>query len=119
MLEEKIKEYFELKNNIDKMVEHKEALGAEIKGLLSNEPDQTYTTAGGLKATVVNSTTFKYDDKTAIIEYLTKKGLGDIYLTKDISTKKLNAELKNEGMLYENLKTYLTKTVTESLKVTE
>ena len=113
MLDNLIKEFIELKEQEKQLAERKKDLTEKIKSMI---PSGKYE-KDGLKVQVVKSTTFKYDDQTAIINYLTQKGLSDVYIVKSIDTKKLNAELKNEGALYNALKPYTTKTITESLRI--
>ena len=118
MLEEMLKEYLELKKQEDEIAAKKEELGKKIKEELKNLPGRKYD-ANGLKASITDKTTFKYDDEAAIVNYIIQKGLSEIYLSKKIDATKFNKELKNEGMLYESVKPYLTKNVSEALSVSE
>lgn len=118
MINEKIKAYYELKNKIDELTKEKEQLGEEIKDMLSQEPNKTWE-GDGLKAKLVERVTYKYTDETAILSYLTQKGLSDVYLTKKIDSTKLNKELKNKGQLYEALKPSFVESVSDSLTVQE
>lgn len=116
-LQEKVKRYYEIKKQIDDLTSLKDSLGEEIKDLLVNEPDKKYEDNEGYSARSTNRITYKYNDETGIIDYLTRKGLADIYLAKKIDTTKLNKELKNEGELYKALDKFVTKNITESLEV--
>lgn len=116
MLEEMLKEYLEWKAKKDEIETYLKSLGDKIKTELKKLPEMKYN-ANGYKASITNKTTFKYDDETAIINYITQKGLSDIYLNKSINTTKFNTELKNEGVLFENVKNYVTKNISEALTV--
>ena len=118
MLEEMLNEYLELKRQEDELAAKKEELGNKIKAELKNLPGRKYT-ENGFKATLTDKVTFKYDDEAAIVNYIIQKGLSEIYLSKKIDATKFNKELKNEGMLYESVKPYLTKNVSEALSVSE
>lgn len=115
-LAEKVEEFYALKTELEELEHKKEQLGLEIKALLQEEPDLTFE-CDGYKATLVPRTTFTYQDETSILTYLIQKGLGEVYLTKKINTTKLNKELKTGGQLYESLKNYVTKTVSNQLNV--
>lgn len=115
-LAEKVEEFYALKTELEELELKKEQLGLEIKTLLQGEPDLTFE-CDGYKATLVPRTTFTYQDETSILTYLIQKGLGEVYLTKKINTTKLNKELKTGGQLYESLKNYVTKTVSNQLNV--
>lgn len=115
-LEQLLEEYTNIKNQIDLLNNKKNELSEEIKDILDSMGGK-YSN-NGYKAAIVEKVTFTYDDKTAIINYIIKKGLKDIYLTTEISSTKLNTELKKGGTLYERLKKYMTKNITESLTVT-
>lgn len=117
ILDEKLKKYYEIKRQIEDLTSLKESLGLEIKGLVINQPDKKYENAEGYSAKSVTRTTYKYLDETAIIDYITKKGLSDIYMTKKVDSTKLNKELKNEGELYTALKPYVGKIVSDTLEV--
>lgn len=115
-LEQLLEEYTNIKNQIDLLNTKKNELSEEIKDILDSIGGKY--SDNGYKAAIIEKTTFTYDDKIAIINYIIKKGLKDIYLTTEISSTKLNNELKKGGTLYERLKKYMTKNVTESLTVT-
>ena len=114
-LEQLLEEYTNIKNQIDLLNNKKNELSEEIKDILDSMGGK-YSN-NGYKAAIVEKVTFTYDDKTVIINYIIKKGLKDIYLTTEISSTKLNNELKKGGTLYERLKKYMTKNITESLTV--
>lgn len=92
------------------------SLGEKIKEELKKLPNNKYE-ENGFKATITNKTTYKYTDESAIVNYIIQKGLSDIYLSKEISTTKLNNALKEKGQLYENLKSYVSENITEALTV--
>lgn len=85
--------------------------------MLVNEPDKKYEDNEGYSAKSISKITYKYTDETGIIDYLTRKGLSDIYLIKKIDTTKLNKELKNEGELYKAVDKFVCKNISESLEV--
>ena len=116
-LDEKIKRFYDLKKQIEDLTILKESLSDEIKNLIINEPDKKYENSDGYLVKCISRITYKYADETGIVDYLTKKGLSDIYMTKKIDSTKLNKELKNEGELYKALKNYIVKNVSESLEI--
>lgn len=116
MLEEMLKEYLEIKKQEDEITAKKAELGAKIKEELKKLPNRKYD-ENGIKASVTDKVTFKYNDEAAIVNYIIQKGLSDIYLNKKIDTTKFNNELKKEGLLLENVKNFVTKNTTESLTV--
>ena len=116
-LQEKVKRYYEIKKQIDDLTSLKDSIGEEIKDMLVNELDKKYEDNEGYSAKSINRITYKYNDETGIIDYLTRKGLSDIYLVKKIDTTKLNKELKNEGELYKALDKFVSKNISESLEV--
>lgn len=116
MLEDMLKEFIELKKQEDELKAKENELASKIKEELKKLPKSKYD-ANGIKATITNKTTFKYDDEVAIMNYIKSKGLKDVYLTYKINTTKFNEELKKEGTLFENVKGYVTKNLTEALTV--
>lgn len=116
-LDELIKEYEVACAEVDVATAKKDELANEIKEQLQGKLGKTFTTEDGTNAKLVESVRFTYDDSVAIINYLTQKGLKSTYITESIDTKKLNAELKKAGTLYDGVKPYVTKTITESLRV--
>ena len=118
-LDEKIKKYFELKQEIERLDAEKEELSESIKAMVGIFPDQAYTTPDGYSAKVVSKTNYKYADETAIINYFNNKKLGDIYLIRKIDTSKLNKELKTHGVLYNDLSNYIVESISDSLTVKE
>lgn len=116
-LEKNIEEYQRVLSELEKLTNLKNELNVKIKEQLKVEDDYKYLTKDGIKAQLVESTKFTYNDETAIINYLKKNKLKSIYMVESIDVKKLNAELKKDGLLYDSLKTYLSKNTVESLKV--
>lgn len=118
-LDSLVRQYLSVKIEEEAIVARKNELADKIKELLENEPNGKYVTEGGTKATLVEKTTFKYNDETAIMNYLTMKGLKDVYMVKKIDTTKFNAELKVKGALFEDVKSYITESKQKSLTITE
>lgn len=116
-LDEKIKRYFELKDEIAVLETEKDQLSESIKAMIGVFPDQAYTTPDGYSAKLIEKTTYKYNDETAIIKYLNDKNLADTYMVKKFDTTKINKELKNHGILFNDLKEYISEVLTESLTV--
>ena len=116
-LERQIEEYEKVSEEIENLTKIKTELGNSIKEKLKAEENKKYLTELGVQAQLVESTKFTYNDETAIINYLKKNKLKSIYMLESIDVKKLNAELRKDGLLYDSLKNYLSKTVVESLKV--
>lgn len=117
-LESLLEQFLEIKRQEEALAEKKEVLSNQIKLLLEKEPNMKYKGANS-KASLVEKITYKYNDEIGIISYLTMKGIKDIYTTSKINTTKLNTELKNKGILYENIKNYITENKTMSLSVSE
>ena len=114
MLDNLIKEFKQVQDEIDSLEKRKEELSTQLKSLI----EEKYVTKDGkYVATIVEKSTFKYNDEKAIIDYLTKNNLNDIYLTTKINTTKFNKELKEKGKIFENVKPYITETLTEALTV--
>ena len=109
--------YVDIKRQEEELVSRKNDLADKIKSLLENEPNGKYESSTGLKATLVEKTVFKYNDETAIINYITKKGLKDIFLVKKIDAIKFNNELKTKGSLFEDVKSFVIESKQKSLTV--
>lgn len=118
-LETKIKKFYDLKALIEQLTDEKDKLAQNIKEDLEKEVDHKFETEDGYNAKLTEKTNFTYLDEGAIFNYIISKGLSDVYISKKIDTVKLNKELKTEGYLYEAIKPYLTKTVSNSLSVTK
>lgn len=116
ILDEKIKEFYELKTQVDQLNERKDALNKEIKELMIQNGIDTYSNEE-LNSKLVYKTNFKYLDEVGIINYLTQKGLSNIYMVNKIDTTKLNKELKAKGQLFESLKNYINKEESATLTV--
>lgn len=116
-LDEKIKKYFELKEEIEKLESQKEELSNSIKTMIAIFPEQSYTTPEGYSAKVVTKTNYKYVDETAILNYLDKKKLTEMYVVRKLDTTKINKELKNHGLLFKDLKDYINENLVESLTI--
>lgn len=116
-LDELIKEYGEISAQLEELNTRKDEIGKEIKELLKDKVGKEYTTENGVVAKLTDRVTFTYDDTTALVNYLISKGLKNTYITESIDTKKFNAELKKSATLYDGVKPYITKTVSEVLKV--
>lgn len=117
-LETLLEQFVKLKKQEELLAERKELLSKKIKNLLEKEPNMKYDGSKS-KASLVEKTTYKYDDEIGIISYLTRKGIKDMYTSQKINTTKLNSELKNKGTLYENIKGYITENKTLALTVSE
>ena len=119
-LQNKITEYKKLADNIDELTKAKKQLSSEILTELESTGEMVVTTPEGIKATVVEKTTIKYLDETAIIKYLRDNNIEGTYETKIVTTK-LNSKLKdNKNLtLQESLKPYYSQTTARELKVTK
>lgn len=116
-LERQIEEYEKVLEEIEKLTKIKTELGDIIKERLKEEKIKKCLTELGTEIQLVESTKFTYNDETAIINYLKRNKLKSIYMVESIDAKKLNAELKKDGLLYDSLKAYLSKNIVESLRV--
>ena len=111
-----LEQYQNIKTREEEIKKEKEELGNKIKELLKHNENNKYE--GNLyKASIVNKTTFKYNDVSGLMQYVVSKGLSDLYLVKQINTTKFNKDLKQKGKLYEDVKGYITEQITESLTV--
>jgi hypothetical protein len=113
MLETLLKEYKDVCIKMEELKTVKEELNDRIKSLMTGKSYDGIN----YKATLTERTTFKYNDEVAMLNYIKKKGLSHLYIVEQIDTKKLNAELKLGKTLYNDIKPYIEKTITESLKV--
>lgn len=116
-LNELINEYNKVCVEYEEIAQRKAELAEEIKYELQGKIGKTYTTENGINAKLVESVRFTYDDEVGIRNYITQKGLKSTYIVETIDSKKLNAELKKSTTLYDDIKHYVTKTITESLRV--
>lgn len=117
MLEEDVKKYIELKEQIEKLSAEKDILSNSIKEALDKIASHSYTTADNRTVKIVSRTTYTYLDEAAIMQYVILKGLGDVYVMKKIDTKRLNKELKSKGKLFEGIKPYVSENISYSLNV--
>lgn len=116
-MDDKIRDYYRLKEEIEMLTAKKDLLGNAIKKDMEKYPDGYTTKDGRYKVKIVPKTMIKYRDESAIIEYLNSKGLSDNYVIKKLDTTKLNKELKNRGLLYEAVKNNISESIIESLSV--
>ena len=114
---DKIKEFYALKMHIEELTKQKDKLGGEIKEFLKSQDDMVYFDDNGYTAKIVTKTIFKYSNEKAIVDYLDKSNLADIYVTRKVNVSKLNDELKVGGKLYEDLKGFTTENKVDSLIV--
>lgn len=117
-LDKKIKEFYELKIQLDELNKRKDMLTEEIKSLMIQNGIDDYNN-NELCSKLTYKTTFKYKDEVGIINYLTQKGLASTYMSNKIDTTKLNKELKNKGQLFESLKNYIIKEENPSLSISK
>lgn len=114
---DKIKEFYALKKHIEELTKQKDKLGEEIKEFLKSQDDMIYFDDNGYIAKIVTKTIFKYSNEKAIVDYLDKSNLADIYVTRKVNVSKLNDELKVGGKLYEDLRGFTTENKVDSLIV--
>lgn len=114
MLDENIKKYAELQEEIDRLTKEASSLKATIldeMGLFSS-----VSTKEGYIASVSKRETIKYNDELGIIKYLEDNHLNE-YITKKVDSTKLNKEIKKSTTLNESLKPMFTTTTTYALSV--
>ena len=118
MLEQMLEEYLAFKKQEEEAKAKKDAISLKIKEELKKLPECKYN-ENGFTVSAVKTTTFKYNDEVAIMNYIKRNGLTNAYLQTQIVTTKFNNELKKEGTLFENLKSYITKNETYKLNVSK
>lgn len=116
MLQSLIKEYYGIELQEKALSERKSTLKQQIIEELEKENLSKFTTEDNIKATLAYKETFTYTDSKAIVEYLKNNGYENML---EVSIKKtpLNAELRKETVLTENLKPYFSKADGKSLKI--
>ena len=114
MLNENIKLYAELQEQMETIKVQLEELKATITDEMGSETK--VTTPDGITAQLIKKETFKYTDETAMISYLKSKGLNQFIIEK-INTTPMNNELKKGMSLTEDLKPMYTKSTTYSFSV--
>ena len=114
MLNENIKKYVELQEQLEVLKEQMETLKATITEEMGSETK--VETPDGFVAQLVKKETFKYIDETSMITYLKSKGLNQFIIEK-VNTTPMNNELKKGMLLTEELKPLYTKTTSYSFSV--
>lgn len=112
-IEEQIKAYIDIKNQIEELEAKKNEIGETIKDYLKTAEGKKFD-GQNYKAALVDKTLFKYTDEAAIVRYIKRYNLKN-YLKETINTKVLNDDLKKGGSLEEDLKEYFVKTSSEQL----
>lgn len=114
-LNENLERYYQLQKEVEEREEEMKALKEaivkemEIAGITSQN-------TGLVEGKLINKTSFKYNDETAILNYLRSHRLNN-YISTKINTTTINKELKNKGALYEDLKSYCTENSSTTLSV--
>jgi len=116
MLNENVKKYLALKQEIESKKTDLDALKDEI--LKEMGTDLEFTADDGTKATITLKEKYDYTDETAMINWLESHGYGQ-YVVKAVDTRKMNKELKKGATLTESLKTMYKKTETKALSVSK
>lgn len=114
MLNENVKLYVELQEQMEAIKEQMETLKATITEEMGNE--LKVVTPDGITAQLIKKETFKYNDETGMIAYLKSKGLNQ-FITEKINTTPMNNELKKGLSLTEDLKPMYTKAISYSFSV--
>lgn len=117
-LEEKIKEYFELKQASDELKEKLDTLNAEIKDVLIKGNIKKETTTNGYLVNLIEKKSIKYSDEVAIKSYLKEHSMSD-YIIEAIDSTRLNKAIKESEMLSKDLKSNLVENISYNLSVTE
>lgn len=116
MLNEIVKQYFELKQKEDEIKAEKEGLKEIIVSEMKAQGQTSLLTEDGISAKITPTVTFKYLDEPGIMTWLEKNGL-EKYIKRTIDTKALNAQLKTSATLTEGLNTMYRKNTSDSLKI--
>lgn len=112
----KIKQYYELKKQIEDLTKQKDLLAEEIKDFLATAPDNKVT-EDNYVAKLQYKSLLKYNNEDAILKYLEENNLSDIYTSRKINSTKFNAELREGKKIYVDLKPYITENVSTALFV--
>lgn len=107
-----LSEYLNLQSKEEEIKSLKENLKKDIISLMGTEKKYSSDSAC---ATIINQESFKYNDETAMINWLKNNGYSS-YVKEKIDTG-LNKILKTPTPLTEALQPYYSKTIIEKLKV--
>lgn len=113
-LNEKVKEYADLKAQADSIAEQLTALKEEIVEAMGDEDE--FTADDGTVAKINAKETFKYVDEASMVKWLKNNGYSQFVVEK-VNTTPMNKELKKGLTLTESLKPMYTKTVSSVLVV--
>ena len=103
-LNENLERYYQLQKEVEEREEEMKSLKEEIVKEMGIEGISSQNT-GLVEGKIINKTSFKYTDEIAILNYLRSHRLNDFISTK-VNTTAMNKELKNKGVLFEELKPY-------------
>lgn len=116
LLDEDIKKYFELKEQIEQLTKVKDELNEKITTRLQELELNDYNN-GEYSTKVVNNTKINYTDEPKLIELLkgdeTLKG----FVVEKVNTKALNDLIKKSTSVASKLQEVYTKNITTSLTV--
>lgn len=116
-LEEKVKKYFELSQQMKALKDEADALKDEIVAQME-AADLKKVNIDNLTASITPKEYVKYTDELAILGFLKNQGYMN-FVKESVDTTNFNKALKTNNSLQENLKGYYTTTISSSLSVKE
>ena len=117
-LEEKIKTYYDLKQQIDTLKKSLDILGNDLKTELEKENIKKETTSNGYEVNLISKTTIKYTDEEALKNFLKILGKTE-YLIESIDNKRLNESIKASESFKKDISNYINENISNSLMIKE
>ena len=116
MLNENLKKYAELQEQLNSLKEQLDTLREDILVEMDELGVSDYTSEDNITAKVVEKQNKKYIDEISMIKYLEENNLNQ-FITKKVNAPLMNKELKKSLSLKESLGSYYNTSVTKSLTV--
>lgn len=116
MLDENLKKYAELQEQLNLLKEQLDTLREDILVEMEELGVSDYTSEDNITAKVVEKQNVKYIDEISMIKYLEENNLNQ-FITKKVNAPLMNKELKKSLSLKESLGSYYNTSVTKSLTV--
>jgi len=116
-IDEYLKNYFEIKSQIDKLTEALKIENKKIVDILTTEYNTKKYIGNEYSATVAYKESIKYNDEQALVTLLKQDDSLKSYVVEAINTKGLNELIKNSESVATKLNGKYTKTPQSSLTV--
>lgn len=116
-IDEYLKNYFEIKSQIDTLTEKLKVENKKIVEMLTVDYKTKKYIGNEYSATVALTDKIKYNDEAELIKILEKDDLLKQYVIKAINTKALNEQIKKSDSVQKKLKESYTTTPQSSLTV--